>query len=119
MRFDHRRRGCPDKVAARTRKNAQKNPRERQVMKYTMRENENGTHTLLRYGAEAAKPRPNNAELEFWLRIEELEEELKESQRETSEAKKALLASTVIVTASISRMEELINRGRRDELVAD
>jgi hypothetical protein len=85
-------------------------------MKYTMRENENGTHTLLRYGNEAASSIPSNAELEFWLRIEELEAELKESQWETSEAKKALLASTVIVTASISRMEEILDRGRRETL---
>jgi hypothetical protein len=79
-------------------------------MKYTMRENENGTHTLLRHGNEADYSRPSNAELEFWLRIKELEAELKESQRETSEAKKALLASAIAVTASLSRIEEILDR---------
>mgnify|MGYP003657991473 CR=1 FL=1 len=88
-------------------------------MKYTMRENENGTHTLLRYGQAATNPVPNNVELEFWLRIEELEAELKESQRETSEAKKALLASAIAVTASLSRIEKVLNRGCGDGAVTD
>lgn len=45
-------------------------------MKYTMKQNENGNYVLLRYGKPAINQVPNNAELEFWLRIEELEEEV-------------------------------------------
>jgi len=39
---------------------------------YTIRENDDHTHTLLRYGEPAAKPEPTNAELEFWCEIERL-----------------------------------------------
>jgi hypothetical protein len=46
-------------------------------MKYTIKENKDGTHTLLRYGDLATRQRPNNAELEFWFRIQELEAEVK------------------------------------------
>jgi hypothetical protein len=48
-------------------------------MKYTIRENENHTYTLLRYG-EPVKSNggmPNNAELEFWQKVQELEEKIR------------------------------------------
>lgn len=47
-------------------------------MKYTIRENQDKTYTLLRHGEPASKPIPNNAELEFWFRIEELESKVAE-----------------------------------------
>jgi hypothetical protein len=51
-------------------------------MKYEIRENADHTHTLYRNG-EVAIPRggrPNNAELEFWLEIEELREKLQKAE---------------------------------------
>jgi hypothetical protein len=45
-------------------------------MKYTILENPDGTHTLLRYGKVATPINeiPNNVEFEFWQRIKKLEE---------------------------------------------
>lgn len=45
-------------------------------MKYTIRQQADGTHILLRHGEPAANPLPNNAEFEFWCRIEELQIEV-------------------------------------------
>ena len=44
-------------------------------MKYSIREDPDGGFTLLRYGEEVKhlnSSRPNNAELEFWLRLTEI-----------------------------------------------
>jgi hypothetical protein len=51
-------------------------------MKYTIRENPDGTHTLLRYGEPVTSP--NNCEFEFWQRIQKLEEGLKEIETRVS-----------------------------------
>lgn len=45
-------------------------------MKYTIKQTSEGPHVLMRYDEPAANPRPNNAELEFWFRIEELQIEV-------------------------------------------
>ena len=42
-------------------------------MKYTIRENQ-GYYSLWRYNKPAVRSLPNNVELEFWMRIQELEE---------------------------------------------
>lgn len=43
-------------------------------MKYSIRENSDGTYTLMRHGAPSKvnSGRPNSAELEFWFEIERL-----------------------------------------------
>ena len=45
-------------------------------MKYTIKETSDGSYVLMRYGKPAAKPQPNNAELEFWFRIQALQLEI-------------------------------------------
>lgn len=45
-------------------------------MKYSIKQQPDGTHILLRHDAPAAIQQPNNAELEFWFRIEELQIEV-------------------------------------------
>ena len=43
-------------------------------MKYSIKENENGTHTLMRY--DEGHRQPNSAEYEFWCEIRELREKI-------------------------------------------
>jgi hypothetical protein len=45
-------------------------------MKYTIKQTQDGSHVLMRHDEPAAKSQPNNAELEFWFRIEELQIEV-------------------------------------------
>lgn len=46
-------------------------------MKYSIRENSDGTHTLMRFDEPAAIATPSNAEYEFWVELERLREEIK------------------------------------------
>ena len=78
-----------------------------EAMKYTIRENKDRTHTLLRYGEPAANPIPNNAELEFWFRIEELEKELAEAKEKLASMSNDTRVSSINVELTPASAEEV------------
>jgi hypothetical protein len=53
------------------------------MMKYWMRENENHTHTLMRYDEECSGL-PSNPELEFWLALQDARSLLREVLKTTT-----------------------------------
>jgi uncharacterized protein YceH (UPF0502 family) len=56
-------------------------------MKYEIKEQEDGSYVLLRYGVwPLARSAPNNAELEFWFRIKELETQVQQLKEKLKEA---------------------------------
>lgn len=62
---------------------------EGQVRKYTIRENEDKTYELLRYGEPVG--RPDNAQLEFWLELEDQSEKRRNAEKESTRMEEVIL----------------------------